>query len=154
MAVTAVDAEPGHVVLMTERYRLRLPNTGISDVGRSLHDVGHAAQCGNKENGAKDGGAGQRVRAAMKDLRHFSYESVLEEIWRSICSLTRPLFVRSFWFRVGKPPTGFSVVCETGNYKYFFELCRAFLKILTRKISRVSFARMMLVFSTTNAASG
>jgi hypothetical protein len=88
----------------------------------------------------------------MKDLRHFSYESVLEEIWRSICSLTRPLFVRSFWFRVGKPPTGFSVVCETGNYKYFFELCRAFLKILTRKISRVSFARMMLVFSTTNAS--
>src|SRR6266852_7794348 len=36
MAITAVDAESGDVVLVAEGYRLRLADSGIGDIGRAL----------------------------------------------------------------------------------------------------------------------
>lgn len=70
MAVAAIDAESGNVVLMAERDRLRFANAGVGHKRGSLNQIGDSAQCGNDKHGAENGGAGQRVRAAMKDLRH------------------------------------------------------------------------------------
>src|SRR4029077_9029293 len=70
VTVAAVDAEPGDVMLMAERNRLRLTDAGVGHKGRALHDVSDSTQCCNNEYCAENGGAGQRIRAAMKDLRH------------------------------------------------------------------------------------
>ena len=70
VTITAVDAESGDVMLMAEWDRLRLADAGIGHKGRALHDVNDSAQCRNNEYCAENGGAGQRIRAAMKDLRH------------------------------------------------------------------------------------
>jgi hypothetical protein len=58
------------VMLMTERNRLRLADAFVGDVGRALYGVSDPDQRGHDENGAENSGAGQRIRAAMKDLRH------------------------------------------------------------------------------------
>jgi hypothetical protein len=70
VTITAVDAESGDVMLMAEWNRLRLADSGIGHKGRALHDVNDSAQCSNDEYSAENGGAGKRIRAAMKDLRH------------------------------------------------------------------------------------
>ena len=75
VAVTAVDAESGHVVLMAEGHRLRLAHSGIRYVRRALNLIGHAAQCRNDEYRAEDGGARKSIRTAMKDLRHSLFRS-------------------------------------------------------------------------------
>jgi len=55
-------------------------------------------------------------------------------------------------FRYGEKenhPRGFPVVFETGNYKYFVDVCRAFLKFGEEKIRenrKIVFG--VLVFST------
>ena len=59
-------------MLMTERDRLGLADTSIGGKGGSLNCICNPDQASNDENSAKDSGAGQRIRAAMKDLRHFS----------------------------------------------------------------------------------
>jgi len=100
VTVTAIDAKAGDMMLMAERHRLGLANAGVGDVRRALDRVRDPSQCGNDENCAKNSGAGQRVRAAMKDLRHFSYEIWLEETRRSIFSILARLLVRQFWLRV------------------------------------------------------
>jgi len=70
VTVTAINAESGDMMLMTERNRLRLPHTLVGHVWRALYGVPDPNQSGHDENGAEDSGAGQRIRAAMKDLRH------------------------------------------------------------------------------------
>src|SRR5579863_538999 len=70
VAITAIDAESGDVMLMAEWDRLRLAHSGVGHVGGSLNDVKNPPQCRNDKHGAKNGGAGQTIRAAMKDLRH------------------------------------------------------------------------------------
>src|ERR1700752_3063643 len=102
---------------MAEWNRLRLADAGIGHKGRALHDVNDSAQCRNDEYCAKNGGAGQRIRAAMKDLRHSLMRSSEETRRSFVVQLIRS--VRQFKFRVRKPPTGFRVGCETENYKYF-----------------------------------
>ena len=72
VTVAAVDAESGYVVLMAERNRLRLADARVRDEGRSLDEVADSAQCDHDKHCAENGGAGQRIRAAMKDLRHSS----------------------------------------------------------------------------------
>ena len=70
MAVTAVNAKSGHVVLMTERNRLRLAHSRIGDIGRPLKLENHPAQNGHDKHRAKKRRAGENIRAAMKNLRH------------------------------------------------------------------------------------
>ena len=109
-------------MLMTEWNGLRLADAGVGNEGGSLNRVGDPSQTSNDKYGAENSGARQRVRAAMKDLRHFSYE-----IW-----LKRPDGILSSVRQFSRAETthrGFRFVSETGNYKYFAELCRGFLKI-------------------------
>ena len=72
VTIAAVNAESSHVMLMTERHRLGLADTGVSYEGGSLNGIEDPSQSSNNENSTEDSGAGQRIRAAMKDLRHFS----------------------------------------------------------------------------------
>src|SRR5215471_11849037 len=105
VTVAAIDPESGDVMLMTERNRLRLAHALIRDVRRALHDVGNTSQCGNDENCAKDSGARQRVRAAMKDLRHSLMRSGSRRPGGAL--LTRPLLACDIYSEKRKPPTGF-----------------------------------------------
>jgi hypothetical protein len=84
VAVAAIDAQPSHMMLMTEWHWLRFPHAGVGHVRRSLYCVGDPAQSSDYEYGAKDGGARQSIRTAMKDLRHSLYEIWLKETTRSI----------------------------------------------------------------------
>jgi len=68
MAVAAVDAESGDVMLMAERNRLRLADAGRSHIRRALDDVEGPTQSCNDENRAENRGARQTIRTAMKDL--------------------------------------------------------------------------------------
>ncbi len=72
VTVTAIDAETGNVMLMTEGDRLRLADSRISDEWRSLNCIRNPDQASNDEDSTEDTGARQRIGAAMKDLRHFS----------------------------------------------------------------------------------
>ena len=70
MAVAAINAEPGDMMLVAKGNGLGFADTGVGHKGRALNQIGDSAQCGNDKHCAENGGAGQRVRAAMKDLRH------------------------------------------------------------------------------------
>src|SRR6266446_835733 len=70
MAVTAVDAKSGDMVLVAERDGLRLAHTGVGDVRRTLDLLRDPTERGNHENRAKNRGPGQSIRTAMKNLRH------------------------------------------------------------------------------------
>jgi hypothetical protein len=70
MAVAAVNTESGNMMLMAEGDWLRLAHTGIGYVRRTLYCVTDPDQSCDDEDSAENGGARQRVRAAMKDLRH------------------------------------------------------------------------------------
>ena len=134
VAVTAIDAESGDMMLMTEGNRLRLAHALIGHVRGALHDVGDASQCGNDEHCAKNGGARQRVRAAMKDLRHSLMRSGSKRPGGAFCADPR---VSASVLVPSEKTThrGFRSVCETGNYKYFRKLCRVILKISGKKFS-------------------
>jgi hypothetical protein len=79
VAVAAIDAESGDVVLMAERDGLRLADPGVGDVGGTLDFHGHPAEGSNYEYRAENCGAGQSIRAAMKDLRHSLMTSGLRD---------------------------------------------------------------------------
>src|SRR5258708_7721546 len=70
MAVTAVDAESGDMMLVAERDRLRLAHSGVGDVRRALDLHRDPTERGNHEDRAKNRGPGQSIRTAMKNLRH------------------------------------------------------------------------------------
>ena len=74
MAVAAIDAESSDVVLMAEWNRLRLAHARVGDEWRPLDDVEDPSQHGHDKDRTENGGAGQRIRAAMKDLRHSCFE--------------------------------------------------------------------------------
>ena len=77
VAVAAVNAESGNMMLVAEGDWLRLAHTGVGYIGGTLYGVTHPDQSCDDENRAENGGARQRVRAAIKDLRH----SLTYEIW-------------------------------------------------------------------------
>ena len=68
VAVATIDAQAGDVMLMAERNRLRLANARIRHVGRTLNFVQDPAQGNHDEDRAKNRGAGQTIRTAMKNL--------------------------------------------------------------------------------------
>ena len=70
VAVPAIDAKSGHMMLVTERNWLGLAHSFIGDVWGALDGVPYPNQSCHDEDGAENSGAGQRIRAAMKDLRH------------------------------------------------------------------------------------
>src|SRR6266478_9147615 len=70
MAVTAVDAESGDMVLVAEGDGLRLAHSSIGDVRRALDLHRDPTERGNHEDRAKNSGPRQSIRTAMKNLRH------------------------------------------------------------------------------------
>src|ERR1700733_5214900 len=70
MAVAAVNAEPGDVMLMAEGNGLRPARSGVGNVRRTLHLQRSPTEHGKHEDRAKNRGPGEGVRAAMKNLRH------------------------------------------------------------------------------------
>ena len=72
MAVAAVDAVAGDVALVAELDRLLARDAGLGDPGRAIDLGEEAEQAGDEEDRAEDADASNRVRAAMKDLRHRS----------------------------------------------------------------------------------
>ncbi len=68
VAVATVDAQSRDVVLMAKGNGLRLANAGIRNERGTLDFIEDPAESSNDEDGAKDSGAGQTIRAAMKNL--------------------------------------------------------------------------------------
>src|SRR5712691_612043 len=123
VAVAAVNAESGDVMLVAERHRLRPAHSGIGDVGRALHLHRDPAERGNHEDRAKNRGPGHGVGAAMKNLRHAcvrTLENTNETRQTPVC--------RSVMVTAQKtiPAESFAPPMRTGDYKYFARSCRAF----------------------------
>src|ERR1700688_1298115 len=70
VAIAAVDAEAGNVMLVAEGDRLRLAHASIGYVGRALDLHRDPTERSNHEDRAENCGPGQGVGAAMKNLRH------------------------------------------------------------------------------------
>jgi hypothetical protein len=92
MTVAAINAQPRHVMLVAKWHRLWFPHARKRHVRRSLYGIRDPAQCSNHKHRAKDGGAGQSIRTAMKDLRHSLYEIWLKEITRRVRVIITALF--------------------------------------------------------------
>ena len=75
VAVAAVDAIAGDVALVAELDRLFARDVRLGHPGRAVDRVGEPEQAGDDEDGAEDADTGDRVGAAMKDLRHRSGRS-------------------------------------------------------------------------------
>src|SRR5688572_5478093 len=70
VAVTAVDAEAGHVMLMAERYRLLAMDALIGEVGRTDDAADDPENKTGNEDRAKDGDARKRIGTTVENLRH------------------------------------------------------------------------------------
>jgi hypothetical protein len=92
MAITAVDSERGHVVLMAEWDRLRTRYACISHVRRTLKVDTKPERESETKNPRIDREPGKYVSAAMEDLHRsgfFLYSGVAvrpEHYWKT-CSL-------------------------------------------------------------------
>src|SRR6266480_4110634 len=83
MAITAVDAQAGDVVLMAERHRLLADHARAGDV-IGAHEFGpRPAQARHDEDAAKDTHARDGVEAAVEDLRHRLRLGVRRKVERS-----------------------------------------------------------------------
>src|SRR5947209_17500492 len=81
MTITAINAQSSNMMLMTEWHRLWPPHPGIGHIRRALH-LGHCPKHrGDYEYSSKNGGAGDCVRAAMKNLCHRSTFSGNANCW-------------------------------------------------------------------------
>ena len=117
------------MMLVAEGDGLRLADSGVGDVGRTLYFVGDPTQGSNDEDRAKNGGARKGIRTAMKDLRHSLMRSGLRDPadrprWLSTGSILR-LEKTTHWF------SELSVKLEIINN--FVGICRGFW-ILKKKI--------------------
>ena len=72
VAVAAVDAVAGDVALVAELNRLLARDVRLGHPGRAVDLGEEAEQAGDEEDRAEDADPSNRVRAAMKDLRHRS----------------------------------------------------------------------------------
>src|SRR5882724_2263514 len=70
MAVPAVDPQLGHVVLVAERDGLRLDHVLPGHVMGTQQLRVHPGEEGEEEDPAEDAHLGDRIGAAMEDLRH------------------------------------------------------------------------------------
>lgn len=74
VAIAAINATLGHVMLVTKRYRLRFDHADRCQVRRADYRQDQPAEHRQNEHRAEDGGAGDRVHAGVKYLRHRSGE--------------------------------------------------------------------------------
>src|SRR5208282_130175 len=70
VAIAAVNAESGDVMLVAEGHGLWLAHSSIGDVRRTLHLQRRPTERSNHEDRAKNCGPGQGIGAAMENLRH------------------------------------------------------------------------------------
>ena len=68
VAIAAVNAEAGHVMLVAERHRLRSSDAGIRDVGRALELPQAPAQPCDDNGNYYQRSAGNVIAAAWKNL--------------------------------------------------------------------------------------
>lgn len=68
MAIPAINPQSGDVVLMAERNRLWPRHPGIGYIGRALQLNACPENERDKKNRPEDGGAGDCVSTAMKNL--------------------------------------------------------------------------------------
>src|SRR5258708_40090430 len=73
MAIAAVDAEAGHVVLMAERDWLHPCDSLIRKVGGADDATDDPEDESGDEHGAENGHARERIGASVEDLRHRGY---------------------------------------------------------------------------------
>ena len=79
MAVAAVDAIAGDVPLVAELDRLFACDTSPGDPGGATDELDEAEKNRGEEDDGNDAGAGERVRAAAKDLCHRSMAALAVE---------------------------------------------------------------------------
>ena len=92
-------------MLMAEGHRLRLAHARQRDVSGPLDGVAHPNQSGDYEDSAENRGASERIRAAMKDLRHSLLRSGSKRpggAYLNSSAVGAIVLVRK-----RKPPTGF-----------------------------------------------
>jgi hypothetical protein len=70
MAIAAIDAVIGHMVLVTEGDRLRFDDFNVGDVSAAVHGVGEGDESAGSKYSADKAYFGNCVRASMKDLSH------------------------------------------------------------------------------------
>src|SRR5665213_656906 len=70
VAISAVDPQPAHMMLMAERDRLGPRVALASHVGRSLNIPPNQSGARRQRNGAEKRRLGERVHRWMKELRH------------------------------------------------------------------------------------
>ena len=58
---------------MAELDRLLARDVRLRHPRRAVHLIEQTKKTGDEKDGAKNGGSGQRIGAAMKDLRHRSF---------------------------------------------------------------------------------
>src|SRR5208337_3697124 len=68
VAVTAIDAQPAHMVLVAERHRLRPRHLGVGDIGRALPLQAGPEQPRNHHHRAVNHGAENCIRTTVKNL--------------------------------------------------------------------------------------
>ena len=124
MTVPAVDAESGDVMLMTERHGLRLAYALVGYIWGTLNGVTDPDQRCNNKDRAEDSSARQRIRAAMKNLRHSLMRSGRRD------PADRPLISGRLLFRVRKPPTE---VFESSAKLEIINISRSFVAPLGKK---------------------
>ena len=74
-------------MLVAEWRRLRPDNSGVGHVGRALELNGGPKQYGHNKYRTKDGGAGNCVRTAMKNLHRLGVSVQRERMAPGSCSL-------------------------------------------------------------------
>jgi hypothetical protein len=126
VAVAAIDAETGDVMLVAEGHRLRFANPGVGDIRRALDFERRPSQGSNHEDRAKDRGPGQRIRAAMKDLRHACVrvsDSASFGLQKRDATVSRSAGCKS---KEKSPTETLAKAVRTKDYKYFVRTCRVF----------------------------
>src|ERR1700690_1815158 len=90
VTVTAIDAESRHMVLMTERNRLRPAHSRIGHVRRALNLRRSPEQCRHYKDGAIDRGPRKSIRAAVKNLHRMDAIRTADAISKATgsCSVT------------------------------------------------------------------
>jgi hypothetical protein len=106
VAITAVNANRRHVMLVAEGRRLRPRNPSVGHIRRPLKLNASPQHAGKRKNPGVDRSSGYYVRTAMKNLHllELSLELGLE-ISHTFAST-----------RTNHPRINKYLVCETGNY--------------------------------------
>lgn len=80
VAITAIDSDAAHVMLVTEWYRLSLGHPDLRDVCRPADRNRNPRYCGQQENESENSDSRQRIGAALKDPCHHFLEFKFERL--------------------------------------------------------------------------